>query len=118
MSSDAAQCAAFFEISATCAANTDAMATAADLLEHRKVMEKIAFLMGKASGMSVEGVQARFATVSDAELESISRSCVNFSVLLHRYGRACRDFEAHPEQRMTDLRSHGLGTAWPNGLPD
>lgn len=103
VSSEAAQCSAYYTFAKKCADNSGQTQLSARLENTIKTATDFEFVTGKAAGMSEQALLASAKLALYDAKSAINGSCVNISVLIVRYANSCKLLLEHPDDRVYTL---------------
>jgi len=103
-SSEYTNCFAFFTLARRCAPRTATEGELSRNQELRKATADGAIMASKSAGMSDEALAARTKLAVETLAALITNDCVNFSVLIAKYGDACRLLLENPKERTQEIR--------------
>jgi hypothetical protein len=106
LSGEMLECSVYFRIVATClqgVPDTRVPEAIRQLNESASKIGGIAMSTGAAIGVSIDGQQAKSKSLRDEMMSSLSNTCHNIAILLHRYHNFCQQLTDNSDPRRAEL---------------
>lgn len=107
VSSELAQCAAFYQIGLHCFADRLDEKSKKDFEEARSAANTYVYMLGKKAGMSDKALLARNELAFKSLRADMDSSCVNISVALNQYAEKCKSLVGDPSARLLEMITKG-----------
>jgi hypothetical protein len=110
LSGEMLECSVYFRIVATClqgVPDTRVPEAIRQLNDNASKIGGLATRTGAATGVSIDGQQDKSKSLRDEMMSSLSNTCHNISILLHRYHNFCVQLTDNPDPRRAELLQQG-----------
>lgn len=111
MSSEGAQCMAYFAAARQCTLNTGRPDVAGKLMTAITTANELSTVFGKAAGMRDEAIIAQMKLATGNVMGDLQGSCANMAIPTDRYAKVCKALLDDPKERAQTLANGP--SSWP-----
>ncbi len=103
LTDDLAECYAYYAITAQCVSADASAELKSGLNRSSQLVSSEIAQYGQRAGMKAEAALAEIDLMMKDQMDTIGKSCINYSILLDRYGASCKSISENPSAKLKQI---------------